>query len=140
MMRKVIQSWNLFMEQENKPIDSEQVAKVVLINAEGKVLFLKRTNYVEKYAGEWDLPGGHLHVGELLEKGLRRETREETGLSIGPVQKIRELDNIIFYKAEYVDGDIKLSNEHSSFEFRDVKNLKNPSKFEKIAKEALNSE
>ena len=56
------------MEQENKPVDSKQVAKVVLIDAEGKVLFLKRTNYVEKYAGEWDLPGGHLHVGEPLEK------------------------------------------------------------------------
>lgn len=140
MMRKVIQSWNLFMEQENKPVDSRQVAKVVLINAEGKVLFLKRTDYVEKYAGEWDLPGGHLHIGEPLEKGLRRETREETGLSIGPVQKVKELGNIIFFKAKYVDGDIKLSKEHSSFSFRDVKDLKNPSKFEKVAKEALQSE
>ena len=140
MMRKVIQSWNLFMEQENKPVDSRQVAKVVLINAEGKVLFLKRTDYVEKYAGEWDLPGGHLHIGERLEKGLRRETREETGLSMGPVEKVKELENIIFFKAKYVDGDIKLSKEHSSFAFRDVKDLKNPSKFEKVAKEALKSE
>ena len=71
---------------------------------------------------------------------MRRETREETGLSIGPVEKVKELENIIFFKAKYVDGDIKLSKEHSSFAFRDVKNLKNPSKFEKVAKEALESE
>ena len=140
MMRDMLQPWNIFVEQENKPVDSKQVVKVVLVNSDDEVLFLKRTNYVEKYAGDWDLPGGHTHVGESLEKGLRRETREETGLSLGSVEKLQKIENIIFYKAKYVDGDIKLSDEHSEFKFRNVKNLKNPSKFEKVAKEALNSE
>ncbi len=140
MMRDVLQPWNVFMEQENKPVDSKQVVKVVLVNSDDEVLFLKRTDYVEKYAGDWDLPGGHIHVGESLEKGLRRETKEETGLSLGSVEKLQQIDNIIFYKAKFVDGNIKLSKEHSEFKFRNVKNLKNPSKFEKVAKEALQNE
>lgn len=139
-MRDVLQPWNVFMEQENKPVDSKQVVKVVLVNSDDEVLFLKRTDYVEKYAGDWDLPGGHVHVGESLEKGLRRETKEETGLSLGSVEKLQQIDNIIFYKAKFVDGNIKLSKEHSEFKFRNVKNLKNPSKFEKVAKEALQNE
>ena len=140
MMRDVLQPWNVFMEQENKPVDSKQVVKVVLVNSDDEVLFLKRTDYVEKYAGDWDLPGGHIHVGESLEKGLRRETKEETGLSLGSVEKLQQIDNIIFYKAKFVDGNIKLSKENSEFKFRNVKNLKNPSKFEKVAKEALQNE
>ena len=39
------------------PNDIKTVAKVVLIDDSDRVLFLKRSDYMEKYAGEWDLPG-----------------------------------------------------------------------------------
>ena len=35
------------------------------------------------------------------------------------------------------DGDIKLSEEHSEFLFRDVKTIKNPDKYEKVAQRVV---
>ena len=64
------------------PNDIKTVAKVVLIDDSNRVLFLKRSNYMEKYAGEWDLPGGHLKSNESLSAGLKREVEEETGPKI----------------------------------------------------------
>ena len=68
--------------KENEEKDSKRVAKIVLVNQNKEVLFLKRTNYHKKHAGEWDLPGGHVEVGEELLDGLFREVEEETGLTI----------------------------------------------------------
>ena len=64
------------------PNDSREVAKVVIIDDSNRVLMLKRSDYVDKYAGEWDLPGGHIKVGEELDTGMKREVKEETGLDI----------------------------------------------------------
>ena len=127
------------MEQEKKQ-DSKQVVKAVIVNSQNKVLFLRRSDYVEKFAGEWDLPGGHTHVGEQLIKGLRREVREETGLSLGLPIKVSEIENIIFYRSKYIDGEIILSDEHTEYLFRDVEVIKNPNKFEKVALEVVKND
>jgi len=39
----------------------------------------------EPLMGWWSLPGGALELGELLEDGVRREVREETGLDVVPL-------------------------------------------------------
>ena len=62
--------------------DSDIVAKIVLIDKENKILFLKRSDFHKKHPGELDLPGGHLKEDESLSKGLAREVKEETGLDI----------------------------------------------------------
>jgi len=121
-------------------IDSDNVVKVVLYNDKNEVLFLKRTDYVDAYKGEWDLPGGHAHIGEDIVKALRREVREETKLSFKKPIKIKKIGNITFYKAKYDGGDIKLSKEHSEFLLRNVKNIKKPTKFEKVAKKAIKND
>ena len=46
------------------PDDSKKVAKVIIVDDDNRVLFLKRSDYMDKFAGEWDLPGGHIKVGE----------------------------------------------------------------------------
>ena len=74
--------------------DISTVAKLVIIDEENRVLFLKRSNYVSKYAGEWDLPGGHLKEQEDMLSGLKREVFEETGLDIRDSNYFKNIDNL----------------------------------------------
>ena len=117
--------------------DSKIVAKVVLYDKDNKVLFLKRANYIKKFGGEWDLPGGHVHEGEDLIDGLKREVEEETGLKLQKVKKIKKVGNKHYYHAKLPKGKIKLSGEHSGHEIRMTKKIKNPNKFEKVAKDFI---
>ena len=119
------------------PEDSKQVAKVILINDKDQVLMLKRSSYVDKFAGEWDLPGGHIQLGEDFEDGMRREVKEETGLSIGECDFVGKIDNLKFYCCVCPEKPLKLSHEHTHFRFF-TKNALNPEgKFEKMALKAL---
>lgn len=67
-----------------KPEITLQVGvKVLLQNKEGKFLFLRRS--LTKYPdvdGRWDIVGGRIEVGTPLLANLKREVKEETGLSI----------------------------------------------------------
>ncbi len=119
------------------PNDSRQVAKVIIIDDDGRVLMLKRSNYVDKYAGEWDLPGGHIQVGEDFETGMRREVREETSLEIKNPKFVQKLDNLDFYYCSYSGKPIKMSHEHVGFRFFSGKDLDPNGKFEKVAIKAL---
>jgi 8-oxo-dGTP pyrophosphatase MutT (NUDIX family) len=53
-----------------------------VIAAERRVLVLRRAARMIYRAGCWDLPGGHLALGESFEECLKREVAEETGLAI----------------------------------------------------------
>jgi 8-oxo-dGTP diphosphatase len=55
-----------------------------VITHAGKVLVLKRAPSMIYKPGHWDLPGGHLALGETFEQCLIREVREETSLTITP--------------------------------------------------------
>jgi 8-oxo-dGTP diphosphatase len=59
---------------------------------EGRVLLVRRGT--EPLKGHWSLPGGLLEVGEPLAAGVVREVREETGLTVEPVELIELLDRI----------------------------------------------
>ena len=121
------------------PNDSKEVAKVVIIRKDDCVLMLKRSDYVEKYAGEWDLPGGHIQIGEDFETGMKREVKEETNLNIDQCLPIGKLDNVSFYYCAYPDSgeSIKLSHEHTKFKFFTKKELNPSEKFDKMALKAL---
>lgn len=119
------------------PKDSRKVAKVIIINADDHILMLKRSDYVDKFAGEWDLPGGHIQVGEDFEVGMKREVKEETGLDVGKCTFVDKMDNLDFYWCECPDRPIKLSHEHTQFRFFPKKDLDPKGKFEKMALKAL---
>jgi 8-oxo-dGTP pyrophosphatase MutT (NUDIX family) len=48
----------------------------------GRILILRRAPEMTYRPGAWDLPGGHLALGESVEQCLLREVAEETGLAI----------------------------------------------------------
>lgn len=57
-------------------------AGVLLRAPDGRVLFLKRSNGEQNYAGHWALPGGGVEDGESPVVTACRECKEETGYTI----------------------------------------------------------
>ncbi len=53
-----------------------------VIASRGRTLVLKRAPLMLYRPGNWDLPGGHLALGESFEDCLLREVKEETALDV----------------------------------------------------------
>lgn len=66
-----------------------EVAVGVLIAPDGRFLLTSRPQG-KAYAGYWEFPGGKLEAGESVSDALRRELREEIGVTIGTVQPWRD--------------------------------------------------
>jgi 8-oxo-dGTP diphosphatase len=62
-----------------------EVAVGVLLQPDGHFLVTSRP-VGKVYAGYWEFPGGKLEQGETVEQALRRELREELGITIGAAQ------------------------------------------------------
>ena len=100
----------------NEAKDSDKVSKAVITKEDGALLLLRSAG--QKFSGKWDLPGGHIHVGEDPKDGLIREVKEETGITLSePIEKLYEEDNITFYRAQMPDQKITLSHEHDEHKF-----------------------
>lgn len=67
-------------------VDLVLAASAVVVDAEGRVLLVKRGAEPER--GRWSVPGGGVAPGETLAQAAEREAFEETGLH---VQIVREL-------------------------------------------------
>ena len=67
-------------------VDVVLAASAVVVDAQGRVLLVKRGAEPEK--GRWSVPGGSKGPGETLAEAAAREAFEETGLH---VQIVREL-------------------------------------------------
>ena len=106
--------------------------KAYIVSA-GKLLVLKRVPNDDHYAGKWDIPGGRLGPGENPLDGLRRETREETGLDIDIllpmdvqhfVRDDKQVITMIIFLCRPLTDKVKLSKEHSEYRWVDLKDTK----------------
>ena len=107
--------------------DIKFLQKAVIFHPKDRNLFLalKRSKDSFSRPGDWDLPGGNVLYGELHDKSLKREIKEETGLGIIefiPIQIITSYDKhkkiyTIFngFSCSAKVDKIKISNEHSEF-------------------------
>ena len=71
----------------------EPVASAVIYNDQGEILLTKSL----KWADYWQIPGGHIELGETAEQALKREIMEETGLEITDIE-LNDLQDSIYPK------------------------------------------
>jgi 8-oxo-dGTP diphosphatase len=90
-----------------------KVAAVGLVEQEGKVLLVKRTNDPQK--GFWSLPAGFVDAGEDPARAAERECLEETGLVVRATGLLDVIpgtgqehtaDIIIVYRLEITGGSL----------------------------------
>lgn len=76
---------------------------------DGRVLLIRRG--IQPRLGTWSYPGGYLELGETVERGALRETREETGLDValdrclGVFSRTEAGVVVILYEARVLRGE-----------------------------------
>lgn len=109
---------NYTKESARAPSDSIISAKTIAIYT-GKLLLLQNKD------GTYELPGGHIKVGEDILTGAKREFKEETGLDMVPVRIISKKPNRVIFYSKLKSRFIKLSHEHVGFRFVDINRIYN---------------
>ena len=96
--------------------------KALIINNEGKILFLKRS---DNTGSKWSFPGGGLEKGEEAIESIKREIKEETNLDGTDFQvfyiitggsKTGDAGIVIGYEC-ISTGKIELNWEHSEYKW-----------------------
>ena len=104
---------------------------VILQNTEGKILILRRANYMKNFRTCWGVIGGSVDAKDNTHKDAAiRETREETGYELSFMEqnnmkhlfdytyKNGNISHVYFAKLES-DINVKISREHSKYEWVD---------------------
>lgn len=101
-------------------------AKAVIVDHDGRVLFIRRRPNDVHRPGEWDVPGGRLGGGEDPAAGVRRETMEEVSLDIevGQVLDVHhftrqdgQVITMMIFLCRPLSGDVRLSEEHTEHQW-----------------------
>jgi len=119
-----------------------RVVTCLLINSDGELLILKRSNEVRTYQGMWGGVAGYVEENEKPVETAYKELREEVGLDKEDVELINEFDVEKFsdvYKGIRYDWEIfpflfrteKKSKLHIDWEHTDYRWI-SPSEIEKI--------
>lgn len=102
------------------------VAKTLLLDKNGKLLILYRSETHPRYAHHPDLPGGEVEDGESPDVAASREIQEETGLNVEASQieviYTKIIDDQLVHivcaaRLTTIEPDIELSWEHENYEW-----------------------
>jgi len=103
----------------NSPRHSVSVAAVIT-DDHGRALLIQRRDN-----GQWEPPGGVLELGESIEDGLRRETREETGLDVEPIALTGAYKNMtrgiiaLVFRCKITGGELGVTDETAAYRWAD---------------------
>ncbi|MFH0979150.1 MAG: NUDIX domain-containing protein [Candidatus Woesearchaeota archaeon] len=108
---------------------SRIAVKSFVINKKGELLLIKRVKDDLHDPGSWEIPGGRIELGEDPFLGLKRETREETGLEIEILHPLRvhhftrddkqKITKITFI-CRAKTSKVRLSEEHDQYIWADI--------------------
>lgn len=110
------------------------VVKSIIYNRKlNRFLLIQRCNEDSVGANSWENAGGNIEYGETPEEGMKREIREETGITDISIERVAyvTLVNakkpylIIAYLCETSTETVTLSNEHTAFVWADRDTCKN---------------
>lgn len=109
-------------------MNADIVTKSIILNRKlNKFLLLKREKHDDVGANTWENAGGNVECGEELEEAMKREIREETGITDISIERVAyvTLVNgkkpylIIAYLCETLTDVVNLSDEHQAFIWAD---------------------
>ena len=125
---------------ENKR-DIKHYVDAILVSEDERILLLRRANYMKNFGGQWGFVGGSVDKKDKNNKeAIIREIEEETKikLTFNEQQKMKAIDKqehenngSIVSDTEYwlikleTTPDIKISREHSKYEWIDADTFKN---------------
>jgi len=92
-------------------LDTNKVAKVIMM-WKNRCLMLERIN-----GDGWELPGGHLNIGETFSQGAKREVMEETKIKISKLKTILKQTDFHLFVATPKILKVVLSDEHKSYKW-----------------------
>ena len=113
-------------------IPVEKCSEKGIVVFKQKVLLMKRVRPSSDGLGYWELPGGGLEYGETPNESLKRELKEETGLTIDVVKPAYTFTKIrkdyqtvgIGYLASTDDDHVSISFEHTDYKWCPIDELK----------------
>lgn len=122
---------------ENDGTKPSDFTDALIINNEGKLLFLLRKEDAKIGPNQWCLPGGHLEKFLSIEKNVLKEIKEETNLDIIETKLVAVKpianDKKIYYflcvassgYGNQVVGEVTINNdEHSNYQWMSLQEIK----------------
>ena len=100
--------------------------RAVILNVDGCMLIVRRSQSDPRYPGSWDLPGGRHEDDESIEATAVRETLEEVGIQLDNPQLLFATSDVrngesktwVFYAARVpTDTLVTLSYEHDDYKW-----------------------
>lgn len=112
----------------------QRIEATAFILKNNKLLILKRSKNKKVLPEYYEMPGGGIEFGESPEEAIKREVKEEAGLNIKVLKPYATFSDVIndkqyidiqFYAEVIGENKVKLSDEHTKFEWIEKEEIDN---------------